>query len=130
MELEQVGAPKVSSEKAQRFLAQMEDGGYPFRPLVKEARKNRGKTKKCKVRTETSQEYTTRIKGVVREAIRLARVSTVYDDVFSLIRESTGEDKEKWLVVEDLLNDEGIRLRTKLGIQARDPGVDRLKKTA
>lgn len=130
MELEQVGAPKVANEKAQQFMAQMEDGGYPFRPLVKEARKNRGKTKKCKVRTETAQEYTTRIKSVVRDAIRLAHVSSVYDDVYLILSKSTIEEKVKWSVVEDLLNDEGIRLRTKLKIRAYDPGVNRPKKTA
>ena len=124
MELEQVGAPKVANEKAQQFLAMMESNGYQFTPIIKP------KNRRSKERPETEKEYTTRIKSVVRDAIRLAHVSSVYDDVYLILSKSTIEEKVKWSVVEDLLNDEGIRLRTKLKIRAYDPGVNRPKKTA
>ena len=120
MELEQVGAPKVSSEKAQLFLSMMESNGYQFTPIIKP------KSRRSKEHLETEKEYTDRIKAVVRDVIRLAHVSSVYDDVYLILSKSTIEEKVKWNVVEDLLNDEGIRLRTKLKIRAYAPP----KKTA
>ena len=105
---------KTTAEKAQQFMAIMKENGYPFQPIAKLSKKKKGKN------VETSEQYTTRINGVTKDAIRLAKVTLVYDEVFNLIRSFTGEQKERWLVVEDLLNDEGIRIRTRLGIRARD----------
>lgn len=99
--------------KAQEYLAMMEGKGYKFEPIVRKTRKN-GKSQ-----VETDAQFTNRINAVMRDVVRLAHVSTVYDDVYEMIHKSSGEEKERWLVVESLLNDESIRIKDKLGIRSR-----------
>lgn len=99
--------------KVQEYLAMMEDKGYKFEPIVKTSKKV-GITAK-----ETDEQFTKRVNDVLRDATRLAHVSTAYDDVYDLIHASTGDVKERWLVVEDLLGNESARIKEVLGIRTR-----------
>lgn len=104
----------TSVQRSQEYLDVMKSLGYPFSPIVRLSKRKKEKN------IETEDQYNDRINAVSRDVLRLAHVSLVYDEVFEKIQQSTGDQKQRWLVVEDLLNNESVRIRKKLGIRARD----------